>query len=206
MYFQSVSFEVKRNEGLNGPLEQDLSFDQMTRFCSPVRFVHKLKGDAPKELYVYMNIRGKKNAIPTGITATGEFLMSEDESEVLFNTDKTRFVTLYKNMELSSQSDGSWSLPNYRNSGKTSLFVPIAEDIKEVNLELEITSIEGSVSQYFTGNVKVPVTLRRDSITEVFLEILSKEKIEVSYDDQGAFRSKWEALHPDIPYQYLEYN
>lgn len=205
MYFQSVSFEVKRNEGLNGPLEQELSFDRMTRLCSPVRFIHNLKGDAPKELYVYMNIRGKKSAIPTGITATGEFLMSEDESEVLFNTDKTRFVTLYKNAEL-SQSDDSWSLPSYRNSGKTSLFVPIAEDAKEVNLELEITSIEGSASRYFTGSVKVPVTLRRDSITEVFLEIPSKNILQVSYEDQGAFRNKWENQYPDIRYQYLEYN
>lgn len=84
--------------------------------------------------------------------------------------------------------------------------MPIAEDAKEVNLELEITSIEGSASRYFTGSVKVPVTLRRDSITEVFLEIPSKNILQVSYEDQGAFRNKWENQYPDIRYQYLEYN
>ena len=205
MFFQSVSFEVKRNEGLNGPLEQDLSFDQMTRFCSPVRFVHYIKGATLNELYVYMNIRGKKNAIPMGITATGEFLMSTDESEVLFNTDKARFVTLYRIAELSQDND-SWNLPSYRNSGKTSLFVPIAEDKKEVELELEVTSIDDSFVTYFSGSVKIPVTLKRDSVSEIFLETLPNNKLEFSYDDQGAFRSKWEASHPDIPYQYLEYN
>ncbi len=205
MYFQSISFEVERNEGLNGPQEQDLFFDKMTRFCSPVRFIHYINGANLNELYVYMNIRGKKNAIPMGITATGEFLMSTDDSEVLFNgVGKQRFVTLYRNAALSLTND-SWSLPSYRNSGKTSLFVPVADDVKEVRLELEITSIEDSFTGYFSGSVKIPVTLRRDSISEIFLETLPKG-LEVSYDDQKAFRSKWEALHPDIPYQYLEYN